>query len=187
MSMWTHVNGVIEVHTPARSSAEAMYMAQTVVEHLPRITGSERNVEYYFNLVHLPSWAKQPDEFIPYDLTNYQYFCSDPKQNRVLVTLHGDLRDRMFEQTLRETAKTLIRLSKRLWINSCLVSVNSDWGDQQYVFNNPEWLIWQDQSCVWTEGLMRSYNCGRCKEPCKCLESFEAKCQEEGVVNAWPF
>ena len=43
MSCWTYVTGVIEVDTCARSDAEAMYLAQTVVNHLPRITGSERS------------------------------------------------------------------------------------------------------------------------------------------------
>ena len=38
MSSWTYVTGVIEVDTFGRSDAEAMYMAQTVVNHLPRIT-----------------------------------------------------------------------------------------------------------------------------------------------------
>ena len=44
MSCWTYVTGVIEVDTCARSDAEAMYLAQTVVNHLPRITGSERKI-----------------------------------------------------------------------------------------------------------------------------------------------
>lgn len=48
MSRWTYVTGVIEVDTCARSDAEAMYLAQTVVSHLPGITGSERDVEFHF-------------------------------------------------------------------------------------------------------------------------------------------
>lgn len=36
MSCWTYVTGVIEVDTCARSDAEAMYLAQTVVNHLAR-------------------------------------------------------------------------------------------------------------------------------------------------------
>ncbi len=44
MSRWTYVTGVIEVDTCARSDAEAMYLAQTVVSHLPCITGSERDM-----------------------------------------------------------------------------------------------------------------------------------------------
>lgn len=48
MSYWTYVTGVIEVDTCARSDAEAMYLAQTVVNHLPRITGSERNAEFHY-------------------------------------------------------------------------------------------------------------------------------------------
>lgn len=42
MSRWTYVTGVIEVDTCARSDAEAMYLAQTVVSHLPGITSFDR-------------------------------------------------------------------------------------------------------------------------------------------------
>lgn len=46
MSMWTYVNGTIELDTFGRSDAESMYLAQTVINHLPRITGSEGDVNY---------------------------------------------------------------------------------------------------------------------------------------------
>ena len=42
MSVWFNVNGVITVDTFARSDAEAMYLVQTVVNHLPKIHGCSK-------------------------------------------------------------------------------------------------------------------------------------------------
>ena len=63
MSCWTYVTGVIEVDTCARSDAEAMYLAQTVVNHLPRITGSERSVEFHLSQPNGYCSSSNVDEF----------------------------------------------------------------------------------------------------------------------------
>ena len=41
MSAWTYVHGMLEVDTFAQTSAEAIFKVQTVIDHLPQITGSE--------------------------------------------------------------------------------------------------------------------------------------------------
>lgn len=40
MSVWSYVSDVIEVDTFADSDAEAMFLAQTVIDYLPKIDGS---------------------------------------------------------------------------------------------------------------------------------------------------
>ena len=57
MSSWTYVSGLIEVDTFAQTSAEAIFKAQTVVNHLPRITGSEGAA--HFVVVPMPGWPNQ--------------------------------------------------------------------------------------------------------------------------------
>ena len=57
MSSWTYVSGLIEVDTFAQTDAEAIFKAQTVVEHLPRITGSEDAA--HFVVVPMPGWHNQ--------------------------------------------------------------------------------------------------------------------------------
>ena len=140
MSCWTYVTGVIEVDTCARSDAEAMYLAQTVVNHLPRITGSERSVEFHLSQPNGYCSSSNVDEFEqPSNLYDDRHFRMFTTQDRVLITIHGNLRDRLFKQTLHETTKMLARLSSRLWIRECLVWVKSDMGET-FIFDNPEWV-----------------------------------------------
>lgn len=39
--MWTYVQGLIELGAPGRTQAEKDYILQTVINHLPKVTGSE--------------------------------------------------------------------------------------------------------------------------------------------------
>ena len=63
MSWWTYVRGIVEVDTFADSDPEAMFMAQTVVNHLPRITGSERDVGVYCVRPNGTNLSSNCDEF----------------------------------------------------------------------------------------------------------------------------
>lgn len=139
MSHWTYVKGVVEVNTPANTSAEAMFLAQTVVNHLPKIRGSEGDVSYHLNLRHGANFSSNADEFDNFsNLYNGTYFKCFEGQSCVLITLDGDLRDAEFPDTLRETTKALARLASKLVIMSCIVSVSSY--EKSFVFNNPDWL-----------------------------------------------
>ena len=73
-------------------------------------------------------------------------------QERVLIVMHGRLRDRMFEQTLRETTKILARLSSRLLVTSCSVRVKSDRGET-FLFDDPEWIC-NREITEWTRYLL---------------------------------
>lgn len=141
-----------------RSSAESMYKAQTVVNHLPRITGSEGGVEYYLNLVNGQNFSSSVDEFDRFsNLYNSRYSRSFETQTCVLIAMDGSLRDREFKQTLFETTKALSRLASRLWIDSCFVSVRGDaWSGREYIFNNPRWLLDIDRT-YWAEDLLWKY------------------------------
>ena len=41
MSYWTHINGVIDVSPMGRTPAEQRYILETVLNHLPIVSGSE--------------------------------------------------------------------------------------------------------------------------------------------------
>ena len=119
MSSWTYVSGLIEADTCAQTDAEAIFKAQTVVEHLPRITGSEDAA--HFVVVPMPGWHNQSnglDELGHFsDLGDKHYsgrWNPFHSQSGVFLALHGSLRDRWFEQTLHETTKCLSRLASRL-------------------------------------------------------------------------
>ena len=47
MSNWTHIRGMITVSPFGRTQAEKRYILDTVLEHLPRVTGSEGDMEVH--------------------------------------------------------------------------------------------------------------------------------------------
>lgn len=47
MSMWTYVQGLIELGAPGRTQAEKDYILRTVIDHLPKVTGSEGNMDIH--------------------------------------------------------------------------------------------------------------------------------------------
>ena len=154
MSSWTYVHGSILVDTCSRSTPETLYKVQTVLNHLPRISGSEGPAKFYPILLDGHSYSSTHDEFERFsnlgDRRNSRYGCFET-QSRCLIVLHGGLRDRMFEQTLYETTKALSRLSSRLLVQECLITVNGF--DKDFLFNNPEWL--QDNyDSTWTSDLL---------------------------------
>ena len=47
MSYWTYVSGVVEVMPLGRSQAEKRYILDTVLAHLPIVSGSEKDMDVY--------------------------------------------------------------------------------------------------------------------------------------------
>ena len=47
MSSWTYVHGTIVASPPGRTQHEKRYILETVLDHLPVVTGSERDMEVY--------------------------------------------------------------------------------------------------------------------------------------------
>lgn len=155
MSMWTYASGVIEVDTYAHSNAEAMYIARIDVNHLPEISGSEDPVNYYLSLANGYNKSSTCDEFGQRsNLCRNKYPGIFTAQSIVLITVEGSLRNREFHCTLQETTKMLARLSSRLRVRSCLVAVRD--GLNSFVFDNPEWVLWREQS-DWTKDLLWSF------------------------------
>ena len=77
-------------------------------------------------------------------------------QEKVLITIHGNLRDRTFKETLREATRMLARLSSRLWVRECLVRVRSDMGET-FVFDNPKWLC-EREITDWARSLLWKFD-----------------------------
>lgn len=141
MSLWCYVRGLIVADTFAEYTPAALYRAQCVVDHLPRITGSERDAQLYVttkcgNNQFTYGW----DELHQYsNLGGGRRRNCFEAQSEVLISICGDLRDRWLPQTLPEVTRALARLASRLFIDSCIVSVEDDCG-QKFLFNNPKWL-----------------------------------------------
>lgn len=125
MSQWTHIKGLIEVEPAGYTTAHKRYVLDTVLEHLPLVTGSERNMNTHI----IPkkgseSWCSC-DEF-GYNTNNLTHHNEGLKvQESFIIVVNADLRDRTFDQTKKEFMKWMCRLSKRVLVTDVLVSIDS--------------------------------------------------------------
>lgn len=116
MSMWTYVRGLIELGVPGRTQAEKDYILQTVIDHLPKVTGSEYGMNVYTIRANGHNRWSNRDEL---DHLNYDFRT----QSRYFLVLDGHLRDRRYKETFKELNKFLNRLAKRLPVDSMYVQV----------------------------------------------------------------
>lgn len=127
MSSWTYVQGLIELDVPGRTQAEKNYILQTVIDHLPKVTGSEKPMNIYtIKTAGHNSWQNF-DEF-------YNRVEDFKTQSRYLLVLNGNLRDRYYKDTFKELNNFLNRLGKRLMVDSVYVRLYDY--ERSYIFTN---------------------------------------------------
>lgn len=171
MSSWTYINGIITVSPMGRTQAEKRYILETVLNHLPLVTGSEGDMNVYIIQKNGTNSSSSYDEYgqLSNRLTD-SYGFHDRNgwldiQLDYILAVNGSLRDRHFDETFREFMKWLCRLSKRVWVRDVLVRVNGY--DKQYVINEfdydspysnmneaPSWSEESDGEPCWCEHLM---------------------------------
>lgn len=151
MSSWTYVQGLIEVSAPGRTQAEKDYILQTVIDHLPKVTGSEYDMNIYtIRAKGHSSWSNH-DEL---DHLNWDF----KTQSKYFLVLDGSLRDRHYEDTFKELNKFLNRLSKRIPVDSMHVQVytydhshihtftnENDYYGKMFEYEDPwyKYLMWE--------------------------------------------
>lgn len=127
MSSWTYIQGLIELDVPGRTQAEKNYILQTVIDHLPKVTGSEKPMNIYtIQTAGYDSWQNF-DEF-------YNRVEDFKTQSRYFLVLDGNLRDRYYEDTFKELNKFLNRLGKRLMVDSVYVRLYNY--EHSHIFTN---------------------------------------------------
>lgn len=127
MSNWTYVQGLIELDVPGRTQAEKNYILQTVIDHLPKVTDSEKSMNVYtIQTAGHDSWQNF-DEF-------YNRVEDFRTQSRYFLVLDGNLRDRYYEDTFKELNKFLNRLGKRLMVDSVYVRLYNY--ERSHIFTN---------------------------------------------------
>lgn len=172
MSWWTYINGTITVAPMGRTQAEKRYILETVLNHLPIVTGSERDMEVHIVQKDGHNSSSSCDEYGDrtnnlidhYDCHNYRTGWLQT-QREYILTVNAALRDRMFNQTFKEFNKWLNRLAKRVSVTDVLVRIY-DYG-KEYLFNNmgidspywhmeelPSWCEESDGEPCWCEHLM---------------------------------
>lgn len=63
MSSWTYITGTITVSPMGRTQHEKTYILNTVLDHLPRVTGSEGDMDIYVNQKNGTNSSSSADEF----------------------------------------------------------------------------------------------------------------------------
>lgn len=124
MGYWTHVNGNIVVSPMGRTQAEKRYILETVLDHLPFVTGSENNMDVYIIQKNGCNSSSSHTEFGEWGGYRNWKTLSTEVQDKYILVVDGSLRDREFEQTYKEFQKWLCRLAKRVDIEDVLVEVS---------------------------------------------------------------
>ena len=171
MSYWTYINGTITVNPMGRTQAEKRYILETVLNHLPLVTGSEGDMDVYIIQKNGTNSSSSHDEYgqMSDHLTDrYGFYDRNGwlrVQEEYILAVNGSLRDRQFNETFREFMKWLCRLSKRVWVKNVLVRINDY--DKQYIINesnldyhfsdmneDPSWSKDSGGEPCWCEHLM---------------------------------
>lgn len=168
MSSWTYINGNIIVSPMGRTQAEKRYVIDTVLEHLPLVTGSEKDMNVYVIQKAGHDGSSSHDEFgyITNNLIDSYGNKSRKRgwlqtQSQYILVVNGNFRDRVFEETLREFNNWLCRLAKRLTVEDVLVEITG-YGKNlvlrdtnkayEKMFEEPSWV--DENSENWCEYLM---------------------------------
>ena len=131
MSWWTYVNGFIEVEPAGCTQPEKRYVLETVLAHLPKVTGSEEDMKIHIVQKEGYSGSANFNEF--FETVYREDFKT---QDCYYLILEGQFRDRMYEQTFRELNKFLNRLAKRVYVDDILIRLTG-W-DKEIVISNSD-------------------------------------------------
>ena len=151
MSSWTYVRGVIRVDPIGETTAEKDFVVQTVLDYLPPVTGSEKNMCVYVIPSTYYGLSRRASEY------GYRSGCAAP---HFLITVEGDLRDREFDQTRDEVMRWICRLGKRLFITDICLSIQDEFGRKVVLtderplldlYEGPHWIVKHGRPKWWKE------------------------------------
>ena len=159
MSSWTHIRGSVEVHPLGRTQPELRYILDTVLSHLPPVTGSEGDMHVDVIQRHGHNMSSSCDEFDQNSELLTDWYgerrdrCGSLKvQESYFLVLDADLRDRCFEETLREFMRWMCRLAKRVMVDGVIATIygyDSKWEERKIVLSDAkplydmfEWPSW---------------------------------------------
>ena len=135
MSQWAYIRGVITVSPMGRTQPEKRYILDTVLSHLPRVTGSEGDMNVYVIQKSGHNVSQTCDEFYQHTDNLADRYGKNRRgflrmQSQYLLVVEGSLRDRDLRETYPAFLKWLCRLAKRIRIYDVLAEVSSDDGAQ---------------------------------------------------------
>ena len=172
MSTWTYITGTITVAPMGRTQPEKRYILDTILEHQPRVSGSERDMNVYVIQKNGHNTSCSHDEFGEQTNNLISFYGNKSRdgwlnlQDEYILVVDAALRDREFKEAYRDFMKWLVRLGKRVQIEGILVEVKDYYNnalikDDSFSFRNsfgalfeePSWYKDSDE-VAWAEYLM---------------------------------
>lgn len=174
MSFWTYIHGTVIVDAFGRTQPEIEYILKTILDHLPRVTGSEGDMDTYMIKTNGYNMYASLDEFGE-KTNNLKNSYGDKSfedgwkrtQSKYIIVVDGSLRDRMFHQTFRELSNWLCRLAKRTSVEDVMIKLNdfektylftNDNGEYSNMHEDPSWYRESEGEPAWWEYLMWQSN-----------------------------
>lgn len=169
MSIWSYVHGTITVEPMGRTQPEKQYVLDTALNHLPRVSGSERDMNVYTIQKANYNSSMSCDEF-GMTTDNLVDMNGDKSRRRgwlrvqtdYILAVDGALRDCTFDMAKGMFIKWLTRLAKRVQIHHLLVEITS--GDEVYqirdaepflgIFEDPTWVHNGEDEPNWCEFML---------------------------------
>ena len=163
MSWWTHAKGFVEVRPFGRTQAEERYILETVLDHLPRVTGSEGDMNIHIIQKNGHDFSSSRDEFWQKSENGNGRYGNFETQSTYYLMVYGAFRDRMFGRTYREMQKWLCRLAKRVHVTDVMIEITGYCEEEMVLirnkndiygemFESPSWF--DENSSNWCEYLM---------------------------------
>lgn len=125
MSHWTHITSCISIETGILNNKIGLKREiQKILRHAPKITGSESDADIFVNIPSghnffmsrdcehckykdtIKHITKDGEEYLKCDAPRH-YDCSSEYQTQAVISIQGDLRDRMPEETRKEFSNFL--------------------------------------------------------------------------------
>lgn len=169
MSDWCYIQGTITVSPIGRTQAEKRYILDTVLAHLPIVTGSGRDMNVYViqknghnNLCSCDEFGERTNNLTDSYGNRTRNRGMLRTQDEYILVVDATLRDREFNQTYREFMKWLVRLGKRVMIDNVLVQISGydkstiikDYRvqNEKYSYQNVFLNLFEDTSWVKEDG-----------------------------------
>jgi hypothetical protein len=133
--MWTHITACLSVDTGlVEPRGHVKKVITKELKEAPKITGSEGAADVYVNVpsgyncfigrdcCHCPHYTGEADCEPPHD-----FECPEGRyQTRVVISIQGDLRDRMKDQTRDEFKEFLKFIECRYLLRDYAVNIEGD-------------------------------------------------------------
>ena len=137
---------------------EKRYVLDTVLEHLPRVSGSEGDMDVYVIQKNGHDFSSSCDEFGMRTNNLRDWYGEKSKdgwhelQTQYILVVDGNLRDCYFEETKREFMKWLCRLAKRVSVYEVLVEITGDFDKKMLINDDTDKFLDMHEDPSWFEG-----------------------------------